>query len=237
MIKEAIRIGSRDPISLSMYAIFGKRISLVYQLYLLGRWLGLDVGQIRGLLTEIDKNKRFKDTLSDNLKGENYGQIAFPELLYVLVKLIKPKVIVETGVSAGVSSAYILQALDDNGYGKLYSIDYPNYAIIEAKPVTQTGFAVPVYLRNRWSLLEGKSVDILPTLNRNLDGIDMFMHDSEHSYENMKFEYEEVWDNINYGGLLISHDINDNKAFSEFSNSKKKVYREIYFTGLGVIRK
>lgn len=237
MIKEAIRIGSRDPISLSMYAIFGKKLSLVYQLHLLVKWLGLDIKRIRALLVEIDRNKCFKDAIKDNLNGENYGQIAFPELLYVLVRIIKPKVIVETGVSAGVSSAYMLQALNDNCDGKLYSIDFPNYAIIEAKQVQQTGFVVPSYLRNRWSLMEGMSADILPTLNRNLDGIDMFIHDSEHSYDNMKFEYEEVWDNINYGGLLISHDINDNKAFSEFSNNKKKVYREIYFTGLGVIKK
>jgi predicted O-methyltransferase YrrM len=237
MIKEAIRIGSRDPVSLSMYAVFGKRVSITYQLYLLSRWLGLDISKISSYLSEIKNNHRFLDELNGQLGKENYGQIAFPESLYVLVRLTKPKIILETGVSAGVSSAYLLQALDDNNDGKLYSIDYPNYAIIEAKPVSQTGFAVPTCLKNRWSLLEGKSIDVLPTLNRNLDGIDIFIHDSEHSYENMKFEYEEVWDNINYGGLLISHDINDNKAFREFAGKWKKEYREIYFTGLGVVKK
>ena len=57
----------------------------------------------------------------------NYAsQMTFERSIpYLLVRLIKPKCIVETGVSAGVSSAYILQALQDNEKGMLYSIDLP----------------------------------------------------------------------------------------------------------------
>jgi predicted O-methyltransferase YrrM len=237
MIKEAIRVGSRDPISVGMYVLLGKDNALNYQLYELVKWLKFETKDIREYLNLLAHSQKFNDSINDKIKDINYGQIAFPELLYVLVRLVKPNVIVETGVSAGISSAYMLQALDDNERGKLYSIDYPNYAIQEAKPVPQTGFAVPQYLRHRWSLMEGKSSDVLPILNRNLDGIDIFIHDSEHSYDNMKFEYEEVWDNIEYGGLLISHDINDNKAFREFALKWKHEYREVYFTGLGIIKK
>lgn len=46
-------------------------------------------------------------------------------VLYLTVRLIKPETIVETGVSSGSSSAYILRALYDNQKGKLYSIDLP----------------------------------------------------------------------------------------------------------------
>jgi predicted O-methyltransferase YrrM len=237
MIREAIRIGSRDPISLGMYVLLGKDNALNYQLYELVKWLKFETKDIKEYLSLLSHSQKFHDSIKEQIKGINYGQIAFPELLYVLVRLVKPLTVVETGVSAGISSAYILQALDDNQRGRLYSIDYPNYAIQEAEKVVQTGFAVPTYLRHRWSLMEGKSADVLPTLNRNLDSINIFIHDSEHSYDNMKFEYEEVWDNISYGGLLISHDINDNKAFREFALKWKHEYKEVYFTGLGVIIK
>ena len=40
------------------------------------------------------------------------------QILYFLVSKLKPKVVVETGVAAGESTGYILQALKDNGFGK-----------------------------------------------------------------------------------------------------------------------
>jgi predicted O-methyltransferase YrrM len=45
--------------------------------------------------------------------------------LYALCRYLRPKVIVETGVGLGTSSLFILQALEDNGEGTLYSIDKP----------------------------------------------------------------------------------------------------------------
>ena len=48
------------------------------------------------------------------------------ETIYLLVRSLKPETVVETGVCYGASSAYILQALKDNGRGVLYSIDLGN---------------------------------------------------------------------------------------------------------------
>ncbi|MCR4344580.1 MAG: hypothetical protein NUV44_07425 [Candidatus Scalindua sp.] len=38
--------------------------------------------------------------------------------LYLLVRLIKPNQVIETGISSGTSSAYILRALKENERGK-----------------------------------------------------------------------------------------------------------------------
>jgi predicted O-methyltransferase YrrM len=51
--------------------------------------------------------------------------VANPEIFYILMRKIKPKIVVETGVSFGVTSSFILQAMENNGYGTLYSIDLP----------------------------------------------------------------------------------------------------------------
>jgi predicted O-methyltransferase YrrM len=36
------------------------------------------------------------------------------------MRKIKPKIVVETGVSFGVTSSFILQAMEDNGFGTLF---------------------------------------------------------------------------------------------------------------------
>lgn len=52
--------------------------------------------------------------------------MASPALfIYLLVRLTKPEVVVKTGVGPGASSALILNALNRNGKGVLYSIDLP----------------------------------------------------------------------------------------------------------------
>lgn len=46
--------------------------------------------------------------------------------VYSLVLHIKPEIVVETGVSDGMSSFFILSALKENQKGNLYSIDLPD---------------------------------------------------------------------------------------------------------------
>src|SRR5690348_7177267 len=50
------------------------------------------------------------------------------EYLFHLVRLLRPRTVVETGVFRGISSAFILSALSRNYLGKLYSIDLPQVA-------------------------------------------------------------------------------------------------------------
>jgi len=149
-------------------------------------------------------------------------------LLYALCRFLKPQTIVETGVGLGVSSYFILQALHDNGFGELYSIDYPGSVyssdagikINEGTYASQDGlpgFLVPDNLREHWTLILGKSEDKLHFLCERLGAIDLFFHDSEHTYQNMLEEYKTVWPYIRKNGILASHDIGWNDAFKDFS--------------------
>ncbi|MEM4483260.1 MAG: hypothetical protein QXS19_05035 [Candidatus Methanomethylicia archaeon] len=55
-------------------------------------------------------------------------------LLYCLIRLIRPAIVVETGVASGIFSLSILQALNCNDYGHLYSIDLPNVELESSLP-------------------------------------------------------------------------------------------------------
>ena len=46
--------------------------------------------------------------------------------------------------------------------------------------------------------------------------IDMFLHDSSHSYQHMLWEFRQFWPRLRDGGLLVSHDVQMNAAFPEF---------------------
>lgn len=187
----------------------------------------------------------------NNSPDYKFGQIQCGEELYVICRILKPRIVIETGVASGLSSAYILQALEDNGRGRLYSIDMPNYEEILVKqkgtylpnpiavlpPNKKPGWIIPENLKKNWMLRVGLSKDELPVLLREVGEIDLFLHDSEHTYENMIFEYRTAWPFLTKNGILLSHDIGWNSAFDDFARHMGIKKYIIYFTGTGAMRK
>lgn len=137
--------------------------------------------------------------------------------LYALCRTLKPATVVETGVFWGLSSSHILQAMRRNRQGTLHSIDVTPDKLLERG--LQSGVIVPMSLRDRWNLILERSDLVLPDLLVKLGTVDVFIHDSDHSYENMMFEYEQAWPFIRPGGLLLSHDVDpDGSPFIDFAN-------------------
>ena len=151
--------------------------------------------------------------------------------LYRLLRDLRPEVAVETGVCNGVSTAFLLLAMEDNGEGTLHSVDLPEVAGEEYEegtfwdgkggavipPGKEAGWMVPPELRDRWELVLGRSQDELPPLLERVGPIDFFMHDSEHSYECMSFEFRAAWEALRDGGVLVADDVNVNTAWVEFA--------------------
>jgi hypothetical protein len=139
--------------------------------------------------------------------------------VYALVRLLEPETIVETGVADGTTSAYILQALEDNGRGHLSSIDVPSERL---PPGKTPGWIVDTALRHRWTLRVGPSSALLRPLLGDLGSVDVFLHDSLHTYDNMLFEYRTAWPFLKTSGLLLSHDVGRNAAFFDFAREVGK---------------
>jgi len=139
--------------------------------------------------------------------------------LYI-IRVLRPCTVIETGVAAGISSAYILKALHHNKMGMLYSIELPtssqsrrDHWILYGREI---GYAIPQSLKTRWKLVLGNSKEKLPELLNTLGTLDVFLHDSLHTYEHVTFEYEGAWEALKRGGILLSDDVNLNKAFEDF---------------------
>ena len=138
------------------------------------------------------------------------GDSALAALCYAVTRALRPRKVVETGVCYGVTSSYILQAIETNGDGHLDSIDVPP---LGKDPDQQVGRFIPEDLRRRWTLHKGVSARLLPPLLNRLGSIDLFVHDSLHTYRNMRDEFATAWPFLRPGGVLISDDVQNNTAF------------------------
>jgi predicted O-methyltransferase YrrM len=129
--------------------------------------------------------------------------------LYALTRWRRPAVIVESGGFVGMSSAFLLKALVDEALttAKLYSIEWSEDC--------EQGALIPDELRSQFVPLRGKVEDFVRS-DELPSSIDMFLHDSSHSYRHMLWEFRQFWPRLRDGDLLVSHDVNMNAAFPEF---------------------
>ncbi len=167
--------------------------------------------------------------------------------LYNFIREVEPEIMVETGVCNGFSSSVILKAMEDNEQGELYSVDFPvNIDDLESDdeksgavipPGKNSGWSVPDKLRDRWTLIEGDTYDETPKLLTELSSeVDIFLHDSGHSYETMMFEFSLAWRNLKDGGFLLADNIDFSDAFVDFSKAKDLRKRRLGDMGLLVKR-
>ena len=133
-------------------------------------------------MTEAKNDTINKYGTEFTVKTDGYNLSEYHRALYTMIRILKPGIVIETGVFEGHSSLSILSALKENNKGFLYSIDLPSPDLPSGKV---PGWMVPEHLRKRWDLRAGKSSDLLPTLLLEVKDVDIFLHDSEHSYENM----------------------------------------------------
>jgi len=210
--------------------------------YLISKIVGISKAKVKEYLSELSADKNFLDDVifrfqkymtyvpskydfSFTKKG---GSIFFPGVtLYVLVRCLKPRIIVETGGTPGKSSGFILRGIGVNSIGRLYTFDLPPKVTSENIPSdkihglrpcgVETCWAIPEQLKKNYELILGDTKKTLKLHLERLNEIDFFIHDSDHSYQHMMFEFNTAWDHIKIGGLLISDDVFTNKSFQDFS--------------------
>jgi predicted O-methyltransferase YrrM len=141
------------------------------------------------------------------------------DVFYALMRAFKPTKIVETGVAFGMTSSLIVAALRHNKNGHLLSIDLPNRGQFRVDD-SETGILVPKAYRDRWELVIADAVYELPVRMKDRN-IDVFIHDSKHTYSHMAYEYCLAAMHLPANGLIISDDILWNSAFTDVMRGLK----------------
>ena len=150
------------------------------------------------------------------------------DLIYALIRVLRPSCVVETGLGEGLSSRLVIEALERNRHGKLVSID-PCEGLLKCN---EFGRLVPQYLYHRWTLVKKRSQQALLDLLHQLGEIDLFIHDSNHSYQNMYWELSTA---LPYTRMcLIADDIGENNAYDDFARAHG-LARVRLTMGLGVL--
>ena len=172
--------------------------------------LAHDADTERSFSSELDTLLRI---LQPYLLRASTSDAQLVQLLYLIARITNPEVVVETGVWHGVSSFALLSALEANGGGRLESIDLPP---MDPKTRVDVGSAVPTHLRQRWSLTKGSARAALPRILNQLKSCSIFVHDGEHTYTNMMFEFRQVWPHLRSGGLIVVDDAHWNDSVLDF---------------------
>jgi len=126
----------------------------------------------------------------------------------------RPEAVIETGVAHGVTSRLVLEALNQNDRGHLWSVDLP-YPFDHRLHV-QTGAAVTDACRPRWSYLEGTSRQRLPGLVADVGRVGVFIHDSLHTARNVVFEMRQAGSALVPGGVMLIDDVKTHPGFATF---------------------
>jgi len=166
-----------------------------------------------------------------------YAQFRAPLELYAIVRAIQPELVLETGVSSGVSSAHLLLGLKANGRGRLISIDLPTRqkgpklgkgeSIVSIPPGRSSGWAVPPELTAGWDLRIGASQALLPKVADEVDGVDLFLHDDLHTPEHLTFELRTLDPLFRPGAVVLADNSKwTGTAFPEFvARHRTPMYR------------
>jgi predicted O-methyltransferase YrrM len=128
---------------------------------------------------------------------EPHAQMELPErlILYSLVVGLQPRRVLEIGTKYGGSAVIIAAGLAQTGDGELVCID-PEPDIAEYT-FTRMG---------TFTLLKGKSPDLVPEAVRILGGLDLAWIDGDHSHEAVKLDIGAVAPWLSPGGVILLHD-------------------------------
>jgi hypothetical protein len=128
---------------------------------------------------------------------------------YALARLMKPRLIVETGVEKGLGSVLLCSALLRNKHegfpGRYYGTDIAKDAgYLLAPPYDSVG-----------QVLYGDSIESL----KRLDGVELFINDSDHSAEYERREYHTIAPKLTDRAIILGDNAHCNGELASFSRS------------------
>lgn len=182
---------------------------------------GASEEEISSARSELHSDKGFDESLNQKLLKTFERPLIkkgnWRELVYVLIRLEKPGTVLETGVYDGLSSAYILKALEKNGKGRLLSVE--NMEWDQPGDIDREfGWLVTPDLRDRWELIHGDVEEVLGDVAEE-NSVDFFLQDSNYSHECKVLEWEIALEHMGEADIIFSDDIDLSPAFRRYSEN------------------
>lgn len=202
--------------------------NLIYLGHFIATVTGKTYHEIDGFFKEILEDQSFYKHVqnlyqhgADAFKSDKEVRLARRLGWYVIIRITKPKLVIETGVDKGLGSCVIAAALLRNraeGFeGSYYGTDInPGAGFLFKAPYNQVG-----------KILYGDSIESLKKIN---EPIDVFINDSDHSATYEAEEYETIKNQLNANSYVIADNAHCNTKLHEFSlktNRKFLYFQEV----------
>jgi predicted O-methyltransferase YrrM len=184
---------------------------------------GVPVDELRGYLRELTADEelhRWVRTTTGRHDRTGRALIGRRAGWYMLVRALKPRVVLETGTDIGMGSAVLARALQLNAQdgtrpSHLWTFDFSPKA----------GEATPEPLREWITLVPGDLRQSLPRIFPDLPGpVDLMIHDSDHSYEHEMFEFRTVGPHLATDGVLLTDNGHVTAVLREYSRETGRRY-------------
>ena len=192
------------------------------------------VSEIKSYLDELENNSELKIFIKDQLRQHRRGieidsEAYFGRRIgwYAIVRAMQPNLIVETGTEKGLGSLVLAEAILKNGKGKLITIDME----------PSSGLLIGGKYSEVISQVIGDSIQALSQI----DQVDMFIHDSDHSSEHEAREFGVITPRLTVSGIVLSDNSHVTNELSKWSldNGRKFFYFAVeplnhWYPGAGI---
>ena len=177
------------------------------------------VAEIKSYLDELETNLELKIFINNQLRLHRRGNEIDREAYfgrrigwYAIVRAMQPSLIVETGTEKGLGSLVLAEAILKNGKGKLITIDME----------PSSGLLIGGKHSGVISQVIGDSIQALSQI----DQVDMFIHDSDHSSEHEAREFRVIAPRLTDSGIVLSDNSHVTNELSKWSldNGRKFFY-------------
>jgi predicted O-methyltransferase YrrM len=178
---------------------------------------GERIAQVRAWTQELDDDHPLIDHLTRRLSSNPRRRICATEPhwarrsgWYAFVRATQPDHVVETGTHLGLGSCVIAAALLRNGHGRLTTIDVdPDAGYLIGEP---------------WaSVIDRRTGDSTEVLAELAD-VDIFLHDSLHTYDYESAELAAVGPNLNADAIVLSDNAHESAALSDWAEGSGRHY-------------
>lgn len=192
-----------------------ERTNTCYLAAFLAEITGASYGEMHAYIEEIESNEKLRTHITDTVTTSARSRISDREARYgrrvgwyALVRTLKPKSVVETGVDKGLGACVITAALLRNraeGYpGDYYGTDInPSAGELLCGEYATCG-----------RILYGDSIESL----RNLDTIiDLFINDGDHSAEYEEREYQTIEGRLSNRAIIVGDNCHETDKLLTFA--------------------
>lgn len=194
--------------------------NLDYLADLLHHLTRVDVETIKGYFSELQQDKDLANHIRRKTEASGKAHVADQQIRYgkrvgwyAFVRLLKPKVVIETGIDKGMGAVVLCSALLRNkaeGHeGRYYGTDInPQAGYLLTEPYSEVG-----------KVLYGDSIE---SLNAFSEPIDLFINDSDHSAAYEGQEYVTIKDKLAPGAVILGDNAHVTDELMKFARANNR---------------